>query len=115
MLRKAFPAGHPFRVVLHRRDRHASVLDCLDDFPAASGDGKALRHPVNRLVVVAVADRFPPIEREEERTLLNGKGMNHPAAVLRVPAKKPEWFEDFLALREKIGEVCARTELVYPE
>lgn len=42
-------------------------------------------------------------------------GTLHPAAVLRVPAKKPEWFEDFLALREKIGEVCARTELVYPE
>lgn len=82
MLRKSFPAGHPFRVVLHRRDRHAPVLDCLDDFPAAGGNGKALRYPVNRLVMVAVADRFPPVEREEKRTLLNGKGMNHPAAVL---------------------------------
>lgn len=41
----------------------------------------------------------------------------HPSPRRRaaVPAKKPEWFEDFLALREKIGEVCARTELVYPE
>lgn len=45
MLRKSFPAGHPFRVVLHRRDRHAPVLDCLDDFPAAGGNGKALRYP----------------------------------------------------------------------
>lgn len=42
-------------------------------------------------------------------------GTLHPAAVLRVPTKKPEWFEDFIALREKIGQVCTHTELVYPE
>lgn len=35
--------------------------------------------------------------------------MLHPAAVLRDPRKKPEAFEDFLRLREKIKEVCTNT------
>ena len=35
--------------------------------------------------------------------------MLHPAAVLRDPRKKPEAFNDFLILREKIKEVCAHT------
>lgn len=35
--------------------------------------------------------------------------MLHPAAVLRDPRKKPEAFEDFLKLREKIKEVCTNT------
>ena len=42
-------------------------------------------------------------------------GTLHPAALLRTPRQKPDAFEDFLKLREKIGEVCERTELVYPE
>lgn len=42
-------------------------------------------------------------------------GTLHPAALLRTPSQKPDAFEDFLKLREKIGEVCERTELVYPE
>ena len=42
-------------------------------------------------------------------------GTLHPAALLRPPSQKPDAFEDFLKLREKIGEVCERTELVYPE
>ena len=42
-------------------------------------------------------------------------GTLHPAALLRTPSQKPDAFEDFLMLREKIGEVCERTELVYPE
>ena len=33
----------------------------------------------------------------------------HPAALLRSPSKKPEAFEDYVALREKIREVCSRT------
>lgn len=33
----------------------------------------------------------------------------HPAALLRNPAAKPEAFGDFVALREKIREVCAHT------
>lgn len=41
-------------------------------------------------------------------------GTLHPAALLRTPSQKPDAFEDFLKLREKIGEVCERTELVYP-
>lgn len=35
--------------------------------------------------------------------------MLHPAALLRNPAQKPEAFEDFLKLREKIREVCEHT------
>ncbi len=35
--------------------------------------------------------------------------MLHPAALLRDPRRKPEAFEDFLALREKIYEVCEHT------
>lgn len=42
-------------------------------------------------------------------------GTLHPAALLRTPSQKPDAFEDFLKLREKIGEVCEHTELVYPE
>ena len=36
-------------------------------------------------------------------------GTFHPAALLRQPQNKPEAFADFLALREKIGEVCQNT------
>ena len=36
----------------------------------------------------------------------------HPAALLRNPSQKPTAFEDFVALREKIYEVCEHT---YPE
>jgi len=35
--------------------------------------------------------------------------MLHPAALLRDPRKKPEAFEDFLKLQEKIKEICERT------
>ena len=41
-------------------------------------------------------------------------GTLHPAALLRTPSQKPEAFADFLKLREKIGEVCEHTQLVYP-
>ena len=33
-------------------------------------------------------------------------GTLHPAALLRNPAQKPAAFEDWLALRQKILEVC---------
>lgn len=33
----------------------------------------------------------------------------HPAALLRDPRKKPEAFEDFLKLRDKINELCPET------
>lgn len=36
-------------------------------------------------------------------------GTYHPASLLRNPRQKPEAFEDFLALREKIREVCPET------
>jgi DNA polymerase len=42
-------------------------------------------------------------------------GTFHPAALLRNPNQKPDAFADFLALRDKIGEICIHTELVYPK
>ena len=42
-------------------------------------------------------------------------GTLHPAAILRNPNQKPAAFADFLALRDKIGEVCERTTLIYPD
>ena len=42
-------------------------------------------------------------------------GTLHPAALLRYPSQKPDAFADFLALREKFGEVCTHTQLVYPD
>ena len=36
-------------------------------------------------------------------------GTFHPAALLRQPQNKPEAFGDFVALRDKIGEVCVHT------
>lgn len=36
-------------------------------------------------------------------------GTFHPSALLRNPAQKPDAFEDFIALREKIIEVCDHT------
>ena len=41
-------------------------------------------------------------------------GTLHPAALLRNPSQKPDGFADFLKLRDKIGEVCTHTELIYP-
>ncbi|MCQ2404436.1 MAG: uracil-DNA glycosylase [Clostridia bacterium] len=38
-------------------------------------------------------------------------GTLHPAAVLRDPRKKGEWFADFVTLRDKIREVCDRTDV----
>lgn len=36
-------------------------------------------------------------------------GTFHPSALLRNPAQKPDAFEDFIALREKIIEICEHT------
>ncbi len=44
---------------------------------------------------------------EKNGTLM--MGTFHPAALLRNPRQKPEALEDFLALREKIMEVCPET------
>ena len=38
-------------------------------------------------------------------------GMFHPAAILRNPNQKPAAFADFVTLRDKITEICTRTEL----
>ncbi|MBR7092114.1 MAG: uracil-DNA glycosylase [Clostridia bacterium] len=42
-------------------------------------------------------------------------GTLHPAALLRNPTQKPAAFADFLALRDKIGECCTHTQLIYQE
>ena len=42
-------------------------------------------------------------------------GTFHPAALLRNPRQKPDGFADFVALRDKIQEICDHTTLVYPE
>ena len=39
-------------------------------------------------------------------------GTYHPASLLRNPRQKPECFEDFLGLRDKIIEICTHT---YPQ
>lgn len=44
---------------------------------------------------------------EKNGTLM--MGTFHPAALLRNPRQKPEALEDFIALREKIMEVCPET------
>ncbi len=48
---------------------------------------------------------------------VNGRlmmGTLHPAAVLRDPNKKGEWFADFVALRDRIRNVCDHTQLIDP-
>ncbi len=42
-------------------------------------------------------------------------GTLHPAAILRNPAQKAEAFRDFLALQDKIKEVCQHTSFWYGE
>ena len=61
---------------------------------------------------------FKVTRQHGEFFLKNGvwmMGTLHPAALLRNPSQKPDGFADFLALRDKIGEVCDSTELYYPE
>ena len=38
-------------------------------------------------------------------------GTFHPAALLRSPGNKPDAFEDFRKLRDKISEICENTEI----
>lgn len=38
-------------------------------------------------------------------------GTFHPAALLRSPGNKPDAFEDFRKLRDKIAEICEHTEI----
>lgn len=40
-------------------------------------------------------------------------GTFHPAALLRNPTQKPAALEDFLALRDKIQEICTHTQVQY--
>ena len=38
----------------------------------------------------------------------------HPAALLRDPSKKPDTFTDLRAVRDKVRQVCTRTQLLSP-
>lgn len=65
-----------------------------------------------------ITPNFKVTRQHGEFFLKNGvwmMGTLHPAALLRNPSQKPDGFADFLALRDKIGEVCDSTELYYPE
>ena len=42
-------------------------------------------------------------------------GTFHPAAILRNPHQKPAGFADFVALRDKIAEICDHTTFVFDE
>lgn len=42
-------------------------------------------------------------------------GMFHPAAILRNPNQKPEAFADFVALRDKIKEICTHTTFIFDD
>lgn len=44
-----------------------------------------------------------------EKNGIQMMAMLHPAAVLRDPRRKPEAFDDFLKLRDKINELCDHT------
>lgn len=61
---------------------------------------------------------FKVTRQHGQFTLKNGvwmMGTFHPAALLRNPQQKPDGYADFVALRDKIQEVCTHTRLVYPE
>ena len=49
-----------------------------------------------------------------ERSGVQMTAVYHPAALLRDPSKRPETFVDLLSLREKVRQVCQRTELSLP-
>ncbi len=74
---------------------------------------------LGRVAACRVIDpQFKVTRQHGEFTLVNGiwrMGTLHPAAVLRDPRKKGEWFADFVKLRDKIAEVCTHTEPVLPE
>ena len=44
-----------------------------------------------------------------EKNGIQMMAMLHPAAVLRDPRRKPDAFDDFLKLRDKINEICDHT------
>lgn len=84
----------------------------------------ALLHPkilvcLGRVAACRLIDPRFKVTKEHgvfvERNGIWRMGTFHPAALLRNPGQKPAAFADFLALREKIGEVCTHTELVYPQ
>lgn len=73
---------------------------------------------LGRVAACRVIDpNFKVTRQHGEFTEKNGiwrMGTLHPAAVLRDPRKKGEWFADFVRLRDKISEVCDHTTFVLP-
>ncbi len=61
---------------------------------------------------VIIKPDFAIMKEHGQWTQKNGVWLTatlHPAALLRNPAQKPVAFEDFVAIREKIREVCEHT------
>lgn len=59
-----------------------------------------------------ISPDFKVTKQHGQWTVRNGvymMGTYHPASLLRNPRQKPECFEDFLELREKIREICEHT------
>lgn len=74
---------------------------------------------LGRVAACSIMDpNFKVTKQHGEFQYINGMwrmGTLHPAAVLRDPRKKGEWFADFVKLREKIEEVCEHTNFVEPQ
>ena len=68
---------------------------------------------LGRISAQKLIDPNLKITREHGSFIEKGKflmmPMFHPAAILRNPNQKPEAFEDFLKLRDKIKEICPGT------
>ncbi len=70
---------------------------------------------LGRVAACRILDENFKVTRQHGQFVLkNGvwmMGTLHPAAILRNPAQKADAFRDFLALRDKINEVCDHTSL----
>ncbi len=73
---------------------------------------------LGRIAACKIIDPQFKVTRQHGQFILKGgiwmMGTYHPASLLRNPTQKPDAFSDFQALRDKIGEVCAHTSLIYP-
>ncbi len=74
---------------------------------------------LGRVAACRIMDPEYKVTRQHGQFVLkNGvwmMGTLHPAAILRNPAQKADAFRDFLALQEKIKEVCQHTSFWYGE
>ncbi len=73
---------------------------------------------LGRVAACKIIDENFKVTREHgqfiERKGVYMMGTFHPAALLRNPQQKPQAFADFLALRDRIAELCPHTTLLEP-